>query len=107
MIKEEHRVDTITWLIIAVICTSVIASLMVHENVSLKQKNYELQNKIKTQECRVDSLETIGDSLRLEMETILGYYEESTKLREDEISFLGHTLDKHGIHPDYSEFNRE
>jgi len=106
MIKKEHRVDTIAWLIIAVICTSVIASVVVYENVNLKQKNYELQNNIKTQEHRVDSLEAIGDSLRVEMEIILDFAEESSKLREDEISFLGHTLDKHGIHPDYSEFGR-
>lgn len=107
MIKKEHKIDTIAWLFIAVICTSVIASVVVYENVNLKQKNYELQNNIKTQEYRVDSLEAIGDSLRVEMEIILDFAEESSKLREDEISFLGHTLDKHGIHPDYSEFNRE
>jgi hypothetical protein len=106
MIKKEHRVDTIAWLIIAVICTSVIASVMVYENIGLKQKNYELQNRIKTQEYRIDSLETINDSLSFEMEIILDFAEESSNLREDEISFLGHTLDKYGIHPDYSEFGR-
>ena len=107
MIKEEHKIDTIAWLIVTVVCVSVIAICMVSDNLDLKRKNYELQNDIKTQEYRVDSLETIEDSLRLEMETILDYFEESTNLREDEISFLGHALDEHNIHPDYSEFNRE
>lgn len=107
MIKKEHKIDTIAWLIVTVVCVSVIAIYVVSDNLDLKRKNYELQNDIKTQEYRVDSLETIGDSLRVEMEIILDFAEESSKLREDEISFLGHTLDKHGIHPDYSKFNRE
>jgi len=106
MIKKEHKLDTIAWLIITVVCVSVIAAYMVSDNLSLKQKNYELQNNIKVQECRVDSLEAVSDSLRVEMETILDYFEESTKLREDEISFLGHTLDEHGIKPDYSKIAR-
>jgi len=106
MLTKEQRFDTIAWLIITVICTSIVTLVMVYENIGLKQKNYELQNKIKTQEYRIDSLEAIGDSLRVEMEIILDFAEESSNLREDEISFLGHTLDKHGIHPDYSEFDR-
>jgi cell division protein FtsL len=106
MLTKEQKFDTIAWLIITVICTSIVTLVMVYENIGLKQKNYELQNKIKTQEYRIDSLEAIGDSLRVEMEIILDFAEESSKLREDEISFLGHTLDKHGIHPDYSEFGR-
>jgi cell division protein FtsL len=106
MLTKEQRFDTIAWLIITVICTSIVTLVMVYENIGLKQKNYELQNKIKTQEYRIDSLEAIGDSLRVEMEIILDFAEESSNLREDEISFLGYTLDKHGIHPDYSEFDR-
>lgn len=106
MIKEEHRIDTIAWLIITVVCVSLITVYMVSDNLSLKKENYELQNDVKIQEFRVDSLEAVSDSLRVEMETILDYCEESTKLREDEISFLGHTLDDHGIKPDYSKFAR-
>jgi len=106
MIKKEHKLDTIAWLIITVVCMSALAVYMVSDNLNLKRENYRLQNNAKTYEQQIDSLETVKDSLSVQMETILDYYEESTKLREDEISFLGHTLDQHGIKPDYSKFGR-
>ena len=57
-------------------------------------------------EYKVDSLNNVQDSLRLEIESLIDYYDESSKLYEDEISYLGHELDKRNIHPDYSNFGK-
>jgi len=64
MIKEEHKLDTIAWLIISVICVSVLAVYMVNDNLSLKRENYDLQNNLKKCEQKIDSLEALCDTLR-------------------------------------------
>jgi hypothetical protein len=106
MIKEEHRIDTITWLFISVISISLIAVFFISENMELREKNSLLITVEKSNQNTIDSLKNSNDSLRNEMEIIVDYCEESYKLYEDEISFLGHTLDKHGIHPDYTKFGK-
>jgi hypothetical protein len=105
MIKKEHRIDTIAWLIIAVICTSVIASVMVYENIGLKQENYSLTLKDKEYQHTIDSLKTVNDTLKSDLETSEFHIMRLQESYEDEISFLGHTLDQHNIQPDYSKFN--
>jgi hypothetical protein len=106
MIKEEHKLDTIAWLIITVICASALAIYMVSDNLSLKRENYGLLNNIKKCEQRVDSLEAACDTLRHQNEMIEDYCLETIKNYENEISFLGHSLDKHNIRPDYSNLGR-
>jgi uncharacterized membrane protein YvbJ len=106
MIKEKHRIDTIAWLIITVVCVSLITIFFISENIGLKEKNHLLITIEKNDQHIIDSLKNSNDSLRNEMEIIVDYCEESYKLYEDEISFLGHTLDKHGIHPDYTKFGK-
>jgi len=99
MIKEEHRLDTIAWLIITVIATSLITIFFISENIELKEKNHLLITIEKSNQNTIDSLKN-------EVEVLVDYCEESHKLYEDEISFLGHTLDEHGIHPDYTKFGK-
>ena len=106
MINKEHRLDTIAWLIITVVCMSALAVYMVSDNLNLKREKYRLEINIKKCEQQIDSLETIEDSLRNEIETVVEYCEESFRLHEDEISFLGHELDRHNIQPDYSNLGR-
>jgi hypothetical protein len=103
MIKEEHRIDTITWLFISVISISLIAVFFISENMELREKNSLLVIEDKNNKHTIDSLKTTNDTLV----NIIGLCEESMKLKEDEISFLGHTLDAHNIHPDYSKFTWE
>lgn len=105
MIKKEHRIDTIAWLIIAVICTSVVASVMVYENIGLKQENHSLVTKEKWYQQTIDSLKTVNDTLKSELLTSEFHIMRLQESYEDEISFLGHTLDQHNIHPDYTKFN--
>lgn len=104
MIKEEHKIDTVAWLFIAVICTSVIASLMVYENVSLKQKIAMPLIKEKEYQHTIDSLRMLNDTLKAKLESSEFYMMKLQESYEDEISFLGHALDEHNIHPDYSKF---
>ncbi len=106
MIKEEHKLDTIAWLIISVICVSVLAVYMVNDNLSLKRENYDLQNNLKKCEQKIDSLEAVCDTLRHQNEMIEDYCLETMKNYENEISFLGHSLDEHNIRPDYSNFEK-
>ncbi len=106
MIKEEHKLDTIAWLIISVICVSVLAVYMVNDNLNLKRENCDLQNNLKRFEQRVDSLEAVCDTLRQQNKMIEDYCLESIKNYENEISFLGHTMDEHNIRPDYSKFEK-
>jgi FtsZ-binding cell division protein ZapB len=106
MIKKEHRLDTIAWLIITVICVGTIAGYMLYGNIVLKSENNALKNNVNKLEQQVDSLEAVCDTLKTQNEVIEDYCFEVMSNYEDEISFLGHSLDKHNIHPDYSNLGR-
>lgn len=105
MIEKKHRIDTIAWLIIAVICTSVVASVMVYENIGLKRGHEIWATKEKDYKKTIDSLITVNDTLKSELETHEFHIMRLQESYEDEISFLGHTLDQHNIRPDYSTFS--
>ena len=65
-----------------------------------------LKNNVNKLEQQVDSLEVVCDTLKTQNKVIEDYCFEVMSNYEDEISFLGHSLDKHNIHPDYSKFNK-
>jgi uncharacterized membrane protein YciS (DUF1049 family) len=106
MIKKEHRLDTIAWLIITVICVGTIAGYVLYGSIILKNENHTLKNNVNRLEQQIDSLEAVCDTLKTQNKVIEDYCFEVMSNYEDEISFLGHSLDKHNIHPDYSKFNK-
>lgn len=73
MVKEEHRVGAIAWLIIIVTCISLITLFFISENMILKEENHLLITKEKNNRHAIDSLKTANDSLV----NIIDFYKES------------------------------
>ena len=70
MIDKEHKVDTITWLIISVICVSLITVFFISQNM-------ELNDRIKQQDALITSYRDKIMSMEQENENIRDHCGES------------------------------